>query len=97
MTMPNERTRAVLETREFLLNLKQNLAVPDDIRRTAQALLRHYPEQRHLASVAAVYEKLSSVVLDDQSLALLLMSGPVFEDPERADTGRYSSTRPGTP
>jgi len=87
----------VLETREFLLSLKQNLAVPDDVRRTARALLRHYPEQRHLASVAAVYEKLSSAVLDDQGLALLLMNGPVFEDPERAETGRYPSTCPGTP
>ena len=96
MTMPDERTRAVLETREFLLSLKQNLAVPDDVRRTARALLRHYPEQRHLASVAAVYEKLSSVVLDDQSLALLLMS-PVFDYPRGGDTPIPRQIRPETP
>ncbi|WP_341481920.1 BPSL0761 family protein [Halopseudomonas nanhaiensis] len=96
MTMPDERTKAVLETREFLLSLKQNLAVPDDVRRTAQALLRHYPEQRHLASVAAVYEKLSSAVLDDQGLALLLMS-PVFDYPGDGDTPIPKRIRPETP
>lgn len=96
MTMPHERTRAVLETREFLLSLKQNLAVPDDVRRTARALLRHYPEQRHLASVAAVYEKLSPAVLDDQGLALLLMS-PVFDCPGGRDAPIPRRNRPETP
>lgn len=45
MTMPEERTRAVLETRAFL----QQLAVADEIlivnnvRDIASRLLRHYP------------------------------------------------------
>ncbi|MEH6386397.1 MULTISPECIES: BPSL0761 family protein [Pseudomonas] len=94
MTMPDERTRAVLETRDFLLRLTQNTTLPDEIRRIAKALLRHYPERRHLSSVAKVYAKLSSVALDDQSSALLLMSGPVFEDPDRMDQPIPVNPRP---
>lgn len=46
MTMPFERTWAVLNTREFLLNLldpKKTPRVPKDIRRQAGRLLKHYP------------------------------------------------------
>ncbi|WP_306085224.1 BPSL0761 family protein [Pseudomonas sp. gcc21] len=91
--MPDERTRAVLETREFLSGITQNVAVPDEVRRKAKAILRLYADRRHLASVANVYAKLSSAALDDQSVELFLMNGPVFEDPERADTGTSQSIR----
>jgi hypothetical protein len=46
MTIPVERTWAVLNTREFLLNLldpKKTPRVPKDIRRQASRLLKHYP------------------------------------------------------
>ncbi len=46
MTTPEERRRAVLETRQFLIFLAQpsrEADVPDDIRYQAEALLRHYP------------------------------------------------------
>lgn len=46
MTLPNERTRAVLSTREFLYQLlipKKTKGVPKVIRETARLLLRHYP------------------------------------------------------
>jgi hypothetical protein len=46
MTMPYERTRAVLETREFLLALtrpSRTPDVPEPIRQRAVVLLRHYP------------------------------------------------------
>jgi hypothetical protein len=47
MTMPFERTWAVLNTREFLLNLldpKKTPRVPKDIRFIAKCLLKHYPD-----------------------------------------------------
>lgn len=47
MTMPDERTRAVLQTREFLYELKSvslTPGVPDTIRQQAITLLRHYPD-----------------------------------------------------
>ncbi|QIB49589.1 BPSL0761 family protein [Pseudomonas sp. OIL-1] len=82
MTLPYERTRAVLQTREFLRSLVQNPALPHDIRDNAKSLLRHYPESHHLAVVAGIHAKLSALSLDDGGLGLLLMNGPVFENPQ---------------
>jgi hypothetical protein len=43
MTLPNERTRAVLYTRDFLVDLLNNKKVPKDVRERARHLLKHYP------------------------------------------------------
>lgn len=46
MTIPSERTRAVLSTEQFLCDLldpKKTPRVPKEIRQRARALLRHYP------------------------------------------------------
>ena len=43
MTMPEERTRAVLQTREFLIELKNDKQFSEEIRDEARRLLRHYP------------------------------------------------------
>lgn len=46
MTMPFERTRAVLATREFLQDLtdrSKTPRVPEGVRAQARSLLRHYP------------------------------------------------------
>lgn len=48
MTLPYERTRAVVQTEEFLKNLinpKKTPRVPKEIRKQAYFLLRHYPNQ----------------------------------------------------
>jgi len=48
MTLPHERMRAVLNTREFLAALidsKQSPKVPLEIRRLAARLLKHYPTE----------------------------------------------------
>jgi hypothetical protein len=50
--MPDERTRAVLKTREFLLALRNPARTPDvpeAIRRRAETLLRYYPEFADMA------------------------------------------------
>jgi len=57
MTIPCERTRAIIETRCFLEELiSQRLTpdVPDAVRQQARALLRHYPfgTEIHLAHSA---------------------------------------------
>ena len=52
MTMPYERTRAVLQTREFLKLLLDSGAtpvLPKDIRDEALRLLRHYPVPSDMA------------------------------------------------
>ena len=46
MTLPDERTRAVLYARQFLLDLldpKKTPGVPKSIRVRASMVLRHYP------------------------------------------------------
>lgn len=46
MTMPIERTRAVLQTREFLRQLMTDVGsagLPVSLREEARRLLRHYP------------------------------------------------------
>ena len=51
MTMPDERTRAVMQTKAFLLELQNTTkspGVPENIRREAHRLLRHYPDAGHL-------------------------------------------------
>jgi hypothetical protein len=46
MTVPSERTRAILQTRNFLRELTISRVtpdLPDNVREHARALLRHYP------------------------------------------------------
>lgn len=53
MTLPAERTNAVLDVRDFLRNLsdpKKTPRVPGDVRRTARALLKHYPGEYDMRS-----------------------------------------------
>lgn len=56
MTVPSERTRAVVETRHFLEKLaygNMSNQPPERLKEYAEALLRHYPYNvdLHLASV----------------------------------------------
>ena len=48
MTLPSERTRAVILTKDFLIRLSSPYGggikgIPSDVRQEARRLLRHYP------------------------------------------------------
>lgn len=43
MTMPDERTRNLLQAGAFLKELRADEALPEPIRREANRLLRHFP------------------------------------------------------
>ncbi|MNR12728.1 hypothetical protein D3C85_1290990 [compost metagenome] len=45
MTMPHERTRAVVQVREFLERLERDLSQSEAMRTSAAQLLRHYPSK----------------------------------------------------
>lgn len=45
MTMPDERSRAVVQTREFLVKLSRDSSLPEKVRDDAKFLLRHFPSQ----------------------------------------------------
>lgn len=52
MTTPEERTRAVLKTRQLLIDLANPARTPDVpeiVRRRAETLLRYYPEAADMA------------------------------------------------
>lgn len=61
MTMPIERTRAIRWAREFLVDLlfkDVTPRVPEEIRKRARSILKHYPFDMHIAEAA---EKLPKV------------------------------------
>lgn len=43
MTMPSERTRSVIQAREFLVDLSRDKTLPEALRTEARRLLGHYP------------------------------------------------------
>lgn len=55
MTLPDERYRAVVQTRRFLLDLcnpQHTPRVPKIIRETARSMLRHYPSDYDMKKVS---------------------------------------------
>lgn len=55
MTVPVERTNAVIHTGKFLYDLldpKKTPRVPKDVRAQARRLLRHYPCEYHMNTIA---------------------------------------------
>ena len=55
MTVPVERTNAVINTQKFLLELldpKKTPRVPRSVRRQALHLLRHYPTEFDMNTIA---------------------------------------------
>jgi hypothetical protein len=59
MTMQKERTRSVIQTREFLIELSQDTALPETLRRQAKQLLRHYPSRREVLDAGQLEEHLT--------------------------------------
>lgn len=60
MTLPDERLRAVLYTRQFLLELcspKERPRVRREIRRIAAGLLRHYPSVLDFVAAKGDYKR----------------------------------------
>lgn len=65
MTMPDERTRAVVNTHKFLRDLldpKATPKVPKHIREKARRLLKHYPSAFHLLRAAEQDKDIFDVV-----------------------------------
>jgi hypothetical protein len=55
MTLPDERYRAVVQTRRFLFDLcnpEHTPRVPKLIRETARSMLRHYPSEYDMRQAA---------------------------------------------
>jgi len=60
MTLPIERTNAVLNVERFLMDLrdpKKYPRVPRAVREEAQRLLKHYPSKYNMAYIADSFEE----------------------------------------
>ena len=69
MTTPYERTRSVIQARDFLVELSRDTSLPERVRRDAKFLLRHYPSQEDMLTASRIEE-------DTNSLSGLM--GPIF-------------------
>jgi hypothetical protein len=61
MTLPDERTRAIIYTRQFLLSLldpKETPKVPRSVRFQAANCLRHFPSKLDLTNLKKNFEQL---------------------------------------
>jgi hypothetical protein len=52
MTIPSERTRALILAEQFLQKLRLSDATPDEIRENAIFVLRHFPNRQEIESEA---------------------------------------------
>jgi len=60
MTLPIERTNAVLRTEKFLMELcdpKKYPRIPKSVREEAHRLLRHYPSKYNMKYIADSFEE----------------------------------------
>ena len=67
MTLPIERTNAVLRTEKFLMELcdpKKYPRVPRAVREEAGRLLRHYPSQYNMKYIEESFEPLEELDYD---------------------------------
>jgi len=58
MTLPYERTRSVVQTREYLLEISQDPALPEAMRIEAKRLLRHFPTADEVLRAGAAEEQM---------------------------------------
>lgn len=64
MTIPSERTNAVLRVERFLMDLrnpKKYPRVPKAVRQEASRLLRHYPTQYNMMYIDESFEPLKEL------------------------------------
>lgn len=57
MTVPSERTRALIQTRDLLVELAQDPGLSESIRRQARQLLRHYPHANEILRAGQLEER----------------------------------------
>jgi hypothetical protein len=70
MTIPVERTSAVLNVERFLMDLrdpKKTPRVPSEVRKQASRLLRHYPRKFDMMYPAESFEPIKEWSYEDQN------------------------------
>lgn len=86
MTMPDERTRALLWAGGFLIELARDTRLPVDIRRNAVVIARHFP----------TIEDVSTMAIFRHSSGLGIGLASPSECPAWAEDLRYGPLRQST-
>jgi hypothetical protein len=60
MTMPHERSRAIVQTQEFLEQLSRDASQSEEVRKSAVYLLRHYPSKSEVLMQGRIQEGLAA-------------------------------------
>ncbi len=63
MTMPHERTHAVIQAGEFLNKVQNDTSLPEAIRQQAFRLLRHYPSRQEMQHAGKLEEYSATTTL----------------------------------
>ena len=63
MTMPDERTQAVIQVGEFLKTIRHDPSIPEAIRQQASMLLRHYPSRQEMQHAGKLEEHFAEITL----------------------------------
>lgn len=64
MTLPSERTRAVVQIRKFLVEISRVTTLPDSIRTEARWLLRHYPSKDAVLLAGRIEEQAEGSIVE---------------------------------
>ncbi|QJD57598.1 hypothetical protein HG264_01085 [Pseudomonas sp. gcc21] len=80
MTLPYERSRAVVQTHQFLKELTLNPDLPPELRAQAEVLLRHYPEPRGIMLLAKMEKVVQGMALGDPAPPILALWQAYFDD-----------------
>ena len=70
MTLPIERTNAVLNVERFLMDLrdpKKTPRVPSEVRKQASSLLKHYPRKFDMMDPAESFEAITEWSYEDNT------------------------------
>ena len=65
MTLPDERYRAVVQTRQFLLRLLTTPRIPKAVKAEARSCLRHYPSDWDMQCAAAAAPEVFQERMED--------------------------------
>lgn len=85
MTLPDERYRSLVHTKQFLMELldpAKTPRVPKDIRRRASACLRHWPDTYHMTEIARALPQHFAERMEP--LHRMVLQHEIAQDPTKA-------------
>ncbi|MNH91925.1 hypothetical protein D3C81_861980 [compost metagenome] len=64
MTMPHERTRSIIQARNFLIDLSHDQTLTEAVRNEARRLLRHYPTSNEILLAGKLEEQMRNGLIE---------------------------------